>query len=117
MYVHGIIHLGALRDLPVCVSILCQVYGIRCQGAIQVRTEGVRNCCLELGGPHGVVKCHTRSRIRTPNLQGITGPPKMCKQTVAAVQRMRLVSRTDPNRGCMKLLFGVAWSKWSTEVP
>ena len=58
MCIHLTIHLGygALQDLPVCVSIVWRLYGVRGQGAIQIRTNGIRKCCLERSGPNGEVK-------------------------------------------------------------
>ena len=77
MYFNRIVQIvyEALWDLPVCVSIVWQLYGICGQGTVQIRAEGVGKCRLEQSGPHGVVKCHTRSWIRTCNLRGTTGPP------------------------------------------
>ena len=60
---------------------------------------------LQQAGPHGVVKCHTRSRVRKPYLGGITGLPNMCKHIVSSVLRMWSRIRSDTYRECSKMQF------------
>ena len=104
---HGIVYplCNAPRELIVSVHSVWQLYIISAEGAVHIRTEGVRKFSLQQSGPHVVVKCHTRSRIRTPNLRGTTEPPNMCKHSMSAVWHMWSRSRTDLHRGCAKLLF------------
>ena len=68
MYIHRIVHLvyEAVRVLSIYLSIVWQLYGVRGQGAVQMHTEGVRNCHLEWSGPHRAVNCHERHGIVHP---------------------------------------------------
>ena len=43
-----------------------QLYIVHGQGAVQIRTEGVRNCRLQQSSRNGGVNCHARSWNHNP---------------------------------------------------
>ena len=94
-----------------------QLYIVLGQGAVRIRTDGEQKCCLKKSGRHGAVNCHARSCNRLLTVRGAMGPHSlctqhvgMCKQPVAAVWHTWSGSRTDPYRGCTKMLFAAECS-------
>ena len=73
----GVVHLvyKALRDLPVWYKAFGRC--VRLGGAVQIRTAGAGKCSSLQIVRHGPMKCHERSRSRTPGVQGATGSPSL----------------------------------------
>ena len=118
MRIAGIIQLvyEAPRDLPVCVHSLLQPYGIRCQGAVQIHTVGVRKYHLRQCSPWGGELSCALPESYTSSTR-LDGTSSLCTQPVAAVQHPLSERCTDPYSRCTKMPFVPQYSLWGGEIP
>ena len=74
--------------------------------------SGVQKCRLRVSAPHGLVKWLVHFQECTLTIQGATGLPRMCSETMADVKRPPSGSCTDPYSRCTKMPFARAYSAW-----
>ena len=81
------------------------MYGTRGPGAIQNCTAGIQKCCLRQSASYDLLNWRVHFHNCIPTVQGATGPPRLCTQSVALVQHPRSRRYAEPYSGCTKMLF------------
>ena len=73
--------------------------------AVLIRRAGVQKCRLRMSAPHRLVKRLVHSRNHTPNVQGVTGLPRMSTGRMSKVICPSSVTCIYPYIGCTKMPF------------